>query len=122
MILGKSGKSFIIYKFKLDVLPQLFNILQGNMSIVGPKPDIPGYYDCLQSEAANLLKLKPGLTGYASLHYFNEEKILNNVNDPKHYNDQVIFPQKIRLNLWYLNHISLCLDLKIILKTLILLF
>lgn len=139
--IGKDGKSFIIFKFKtishfgyktklteifrkfkLDELPQLFNILRGEMSVVGPRPDIPGYYDCLEGENRRILKLKPGLTGCASLAYYNEEEVLANVDDPKRYNDEVIFPKKIELNLWYLNHISFQLDLKLILKTLFLPF
>ena len=92
------------------------------MSVVGPRPDIPGYYDCLEGENIKILKLKPGLTGCASLAYYNEEEILANVDDPKRYNDEVIFPKKIELNLWYLNHISFQLDLKLIFKTLFLPF
>jgi lipopolysaccharide/colanic/teichoic acid biosynthesis glycosyltransferase len=109
-------------KYKLDELPQLFNILKGEMSVVGPRPDIPGYYDKLAGNNRKLLKLKPGLTGYASINFFNEEYLLKTVENPKEYNDEIIFPKKVQLNLWYLENISFALDLKIIFKTLILPF
>lgn len=137
--IGKDGVPFIIFKFKtinrkretttltkfyrkykLDELPQLFNVVQGKMSLVGPRPDIPGYYDRLIGEDRSILNLKPGLTGYASLKYFNEEEILNKVDDPRRYNDEVIFPEKVKLNLYYLKNISLWLDMKIIFKTIFL--
>jgi len=117
-----SSFSRFLRKFKLDELPQLFNILKGDMSVVGPRPDIPGYYDKLVGNDRLLLKLKPGLTGYASINFFNEEYLLNTVENPEEYNDKVIFPKKVELNLWYLENISFLLDLKIIFKTVILPF
>lgn len=83
---------------------------------------IPGYYDKLVGNDRLLLKLKPGLTGYASINFFNEEYLLNTVENPEEYNDKVIFPKKVELNLWYLENISFLLDLKIIFKTVILPF
>ncbi len=108
--------------YKIDEFLQLINILKGEMSVVGPRPDIPGYFDLLQGDERKILNLKPGLTGYASLKYFNEEKILSQENNPEHFNDYVIFPEKVKLNLWYYHHISFWLDVKIIIKTLILPF
>lgn len=107
----------IIRKYKLDELPQLINILKGEMSWVGPRPDIPGYYDRLQGEERKVLQLKPGLTCDASIKYWNEEEILNAQENPLEYNDQVLFPDKINLNLEYLEKQSLKEDIVILFKT-----
>lgn len=135
---GQYGKLFTIYKLKtihpktqniskigrffrkskIDELPQLFNILNGTMSFVGYRPDIEGYYDTLQGEKCKILNLKPGLTSLASLKYANEEYILAQQKNPLKYNDEIIFPDKVKMNLEYtLNH-SFLVDLQIILKTL----
>ena len=107
-------------KSKLDELPQLFNIIKGDMSVVGPRPDIPGYYDLLEGENRKILELKPGLTSEASIKYRNEEMLLQSVSNSKKYNDEVIFPDKVKMNLnYYYNH-NLLIDLKIILKTIFL--
>jgi lipopolysaccharide/colanic/teichoic acid biosynthesis glycosyltransferase len=105
-------------RLKLDELPQLFNVLKGDMSLVGPRPDVPGYMDKLQGEAAKLLMLRPGITGPATLAFRNEEALLARVANPQEYNDQVIFPEKVRINLQYLNSISLAMDLHYIIQTL----
>lgn len=104
-------------KYKLDELPELWNVLIGDMSFVGPRPDVPGYADKLEGEARMILKLKPGITGPASLKYRNEEEILAQQPDPIKYNDEVIFPDKVRINLEYLKHWSFCEDIKIIIYT-----
>lgn len=104
-------------KTKLDELPQLFNILIGNMSFVGPRPDICGYYDILEGENRLILNLKPGLTSEASLKYSMEDELLQEKENPLQYNDEIIFPDKIRMNLEYYHHRNLFLDLKIIVKT-----
>lgn len=104
-------------KYKLDELPELWNVLKGDMSFVGPRPDVPGYADKLQGEDRNILKLKPGITGPASLKYRNEEELLACQTNPQEYNDRIIYPDKIRLNLYYLNHYSFWTDLKIIFCT-----
>ena len=104
-------------KYKLDELPQIFNILMGDMSVVGPRPDIPGYYDQLKDSDKQLLILKPGLTSRASIKYKDEEEILKKQKNPLLYNDTVIFPDKVKLNLEYLHTQSLFLDIKIILET-----
>jgi lipopolysaccharide/colanic/teichoic acid biosynthesis glycosyltransferase len=106
-------------RFKLDELPQLFNVLKGEMSFVGPRPDVPGYMDKLQGEAARLLLLRPGITGPATLAFRNEEALLAQAADPQTYNDQVIFPEKVRINLDYLNSMSLAMDLRCIIQTLL---
>lgn len=104
-------------KSKLDELPQLFNVLIGDMSFVGPRPDIPGYYDKLDGENSKILELKPGLTCESSLKYFNEEALLAKQKNPLYYNDTVIFPDKVQMNLEYYYNRSFLGDLKIIWKT-----
>lgn len=106
-------------KYKLDELPELWNVLIGDMSFVGPRPDVPGYADKLKGEARAILKLKPGITGPASLKYRNEEEILAQQPDPIKYNDEVIYPDKVRINLEYLRHWSFWLDIKVIVHTII---
>ena len=101
-------------KYKLDELPELWNVLKGDMSFVGPRPDVPGYADKLQGEAREILNLRPGITGPASLKYRDEEYMLLNVADPKKYNDEVIYPDKVRLNLYYLHHYSFWKDMEMI--------
>jgi lipopolysaccharide/colanic/teichoic acid biosynthesis glycosyltransferase len=105
-------------KYKLDELPELWNVLKGDMSFVGPRPDVPGYADTLQGKGRLILSLKPGITGPASLKYANEEEILASKSDPITYNDQVIYPDKVRINLNYYHHRSFWLDLYIIFCTL----
>ena len=101
-------------KYKLDELPELWIVLKGDMSFVGPRPDVPGYADKLQGEAREILNLRPGITGPASLKYRDEEYMLLNVADPKKYNDEVIYPDKVRLNLYYLHHYSFWKDMEMI--------
>lgn len=102
---------------KLDELPELWNIIRGDMSFVGPRPDVPGYADNLIGDDRRILELKPGLTGPASLKYKNEEELLQQQDDPQKYNDEVIFPDKVKINKAYMEKWSLWLDLKIILYT-----
>ena len=106
-------------KWKLDELPELYNILIGEMSFVGPRPDVPGYADLLSGNERKILTLRPGITGPASLTYYNEEEILAGVEDPKEYNDKVIFPDKVRINLKYMERASLSEDLRIIYYTIL---
>ena len=109
----------VLRKYKIDELPELWNVVTGKMSLVGPRPDVPGYADCLKGESREVLKLKPGITGPASLKYRNEEELLATVDDPQRYNDEVIFPDKVRINLNYLRNWSFWLDVKIIIYTVI---
>lgn len=139
--IGRHGRRFTIYKlrsmkdaggvkqitptgrfmrkYKIDELPQLFNILAGSMSFVGPRPDLPGYYDLLQGDSRKLLLLRPGLTGPASLKYANEEEMLAEADDPEYLNNAVIFPDKVRINLAYQQHQGLWLDIKLIAYTIL---
>lgn len=137
MRIGRYGQPFKIYKFKsmhpkdqsisqigglirrskLDELPQLFNILKGEMSFVGPRPDISGYYDRLKGEHKAVLELRPGLTSEAGIRFRNEDALLAEQEDPQKYNDEVLFPEKLKMNLEYQVKISLVTDLKIVIKT-----
>lgn len=144
---GRNGKLFTMYKFrsmtvghggssisvagesritpfgaklrhyKLDELPELWNVLIGDMSFVGPRPDVPGYADQLRGDDREVLKLRPGITGPASLKYRDEEDLLALQPDPQKYNDEVIFPDKVRINLYYLHHYSFVKDIEMIFCT-----
>ena len=136
--IGQHGKSFLIYKLrtlhpktnktslwgqflrktKLDELPQLLNILKGEMTFVGPRPDVAGYADKLEGADRIILNLKPGLTGLASLKYHNEEQLLAQQTHPQQYNDEVIWPDKVRINKWYAQNRTLIMDLQILFYTL----
>jgi lipopolysaccharide/colanic/teichoic acid biosynthesis glycosyltransferase len=104
-------------KYKIDELPELFNVLRGDMSIVGPRPDVSGYADKLEGEDVLILELRPGITGPASLKYANEEDTLALQEDPVKYNDDVIYPDKVKLNLDYYHNNNLWIDIKIIFAT-----
>ena len=136
--IGQYGKSFLIYKLrtlhvktnktsfwgrmlrktKLDEIPQILNLLKGEMTFVGPRPDVAGYADNLDEANQIILKLKPGITGLASLKYRNEEHILAQQPNPQHYNDEVIWPDKVRINKWYAQNRTLIMDLQILFYTL----
>lgn len=121
---NKESNVFLCFlrKSKLDEIPQLFNVLKGEMSIVGPRPDLPGYYDQIEKKYQPILDLKPGLTGWASLKYANEEALLKQQKEPLKFNDGVLFPDKLKINLAYREKVSLLVDVKIILETLFLPF
>lgn len=107
----------VLRKYKLDELPELWNVFIGDMSFVGPRPDVPGYADKLQGDDRLILKLRPGITGPASLKYANEEEILAKVENPIKYNDEIIFPDKVRINLDYYYHHTFWGDIKLIFQT-----
>ncbi|MCH5229140.1 MAG: sugar transferase [Muribaculaceae bacterium] len=113
--LTRIGK--FLKKYKLDELPQLWNVAKGEMSFVGPRPDVPGYADLLEGNDRKILELKPGITGPATLKYRNEMELLALQADPLEYNDNVIWPDKIRINKIYADNHSFIGDLKIILQT-----
>jgi len=118
-------------KYKFDELPELLNVLIGNMSLVGPRPDVPGYADCLLGQDREVLQLRPGITGPASLKYRNEEELINEFvrkeklkGDPRldqeiaiWYNDNVIYPDKVRLNRYYLHNYSIIKDIQMVFCT-----
>ena len=105
--------------YKIDELPGLWDVFIGKMSFVGPRPDVPGYADCLQGDDRRILSLRPGITGPASLKYRDEEYILAQQPNPQEYNDKVIYPDKVRLNLYYLDHYSFWDDIRMIYATIL---
>lgn len=117
-------------KYKLDELPELWNVLVGDMSFVGPRPDVPGYADQLKGDDREVLKLRPGITGPATLKYRNEEELiaqyvaankgLNGMTDEQLalcYNDHIIYPDKVRINLYYLHNYSFRTDIRLFFAT-----
>jgi len=111
----KSGKFF--RDTKIDELPQLWNVFIGDMSFVGPRPDVEGYADKLEGDDRIVLSIRPGITGPASLKYKNEEEILSKQANPKEYNDNVIWPDKVKINIEYIKNWSLLKDIQYIVKT-----
>lgn len=106
-----------IRKSKLDELPQIFNILLGDMSFVGPRPDVVGYADQLVGEDRIILSVKPGITGPAQLAFKNEEEILNQQNNPLKYNDEVLWQKKVGINKQYVQNQNFITDLNYIIQT-----
>lgn len=104
-------------KYKLDELPELWDVFIGSMSFVGPRPDVPGYADKLQGEDRIILSLRPGITGPATLKYRNEEELLATVENPQQYNDEVIYLDKVRINRFYAEHYSFIKDIQMIFCT-----
>lgn len=104
-------------KYKLDELPELWNVLKGEMSLVGPRPDVQEFTDRLTGDEKLILELRPGITGPASLKYANEEEILASVRDPLKYTNEVIWPDKVRINLVYYRTRTFFGDFLILLKT-----
>ncbi len=109
----------VLRRYKIDELPELWNVLIGDMSFVGPRPDVPGYADRLQGDDREMLELRPGITGPASLKYRNEEELLAAVDNPQEYNDTVIYPDKVRINRYYLHNYSFVKDIEMIVCTVI---
>ena len=106
-------------RYKLDELPELWDVLIGNMSFVGPRPDVPGYADKLQGENRIILTLRPGITGPATLKYRNEEDLLATKANPIQYNNEVIYPDKVTINRYYAEHYSFMDDIRIIFCTIL---
>lgn len=102
---------------KLDELPQLINVFIGQMSFVGPRPDVPGFMDKLEGEDRILLSIRPGITGPASIYFKNEEELLAAQEDPETYNAEVIWPKKVELNKDYIKNYSIFRDIGYIIKT-----
>jgi len=111
----KSGTFF--RKTKIDELPQLFNVIFGTMSFVGPRPDVPGFADKLVGEDRVILSVRPGITGPASLKYKNEEEVLAKQKDAQRYNKEVIWPDKVQINKTYIKEWTLKKDIEYILRT-----
>lgn len=107
----------VMRKFKVDELPQLVNVLRGEMSIVGPRPDVPGFADRLEGDDRIVLSVRPGITGPATLAYRHEEVLLDGAENPEQYNSEVIWPDKVRRNREYVQQWSLRRDVDLILAT-----
>ena len=114
--LTRSGR--LLRRWKLDELAQLLNVVSGRMSLVGPRPDVPGFADLLRGAERAVLSLRPGITGPASIAYRDEERLLARQADPGQYNRDVIFPAKVRINLEYAANVSAREDLRWLLETL----
>jgi lipopolysaccharide/colanic/teichoic acid biosynthesis glycosyltransferase len=108
---------FYLRKFKVDELPQLWNVIRGEMSVVGPRPEVPRYVAHYTKEQRNVLSIRPGITDYASLHYFNESDLLAKSENPEETYLKEVLPAKLKLNLAYLQSHSFWGDLHIILLT-----
>lgn len=108
----------VLRKFKIDEFPELWNILIGDMSFVGPRPDMPEYAARLQGKQREILTVRPGLTSPASIKYAREEELLSLVPDPQKHFDEVIWPDKTRMNLEYLHERSFIGDIELIVRTL----
>ncbi|MCK5814601.1 MAG: sugar transferase [Flavobacteriaceae bacterium] len=115
IVLTSFGK--FLRKTKLDELPQLFNVLFGSMSMVGPRPDLRGYADVLDGDDRIILSVKPGITGPATLKFSNEEMLLSEQENALDYNDTVLWPQKVEINKAYVKNWSLAKDFSYIFKT-----
>ena len=112
-----TSSGYFLRKFKLDEFPQFINVLKGEMSIVGPRPEVKEFVDLYTAEQRKILSVKPGITDYASLEYFNENEILGKVGDPHKAYIEIIMPTKIKMNQKYLENPTIGTDLKIIWAT-----
>lgn len=110
---------YYLRKYKLDELPQLFNVLIGEMSLVGPRPEVRKYVDLYNEKQKKVLQIKPGITDYASIEFSNENDILGRAENPEKIYIEEIMPKKLELNLKYISEQSMLTDLKIILRTII---
>uniref|UniRef100_UPI0030D9CAF9 sugar transferase n=1 Tax=uncultured Planktosalinus sp. TaxID=1810935 RepID=UPI0030D9CAF9 len=119
MVLDQSKSGRWMRKTKLDELPQLFNVIIGDMSFVGPRPDIPGYADKLKGEDRIILSVRPGITGPATLKYKDEINLLMTKKNPIKYNDETIWPDKVKINKDYVKNWTFCGDLKYIFKSIV---
>lgn len=111
----KSG--YYIRKYKFDELPQLINVFIGNMSLVGPRPEVRKYVDMYDREQLRVLNVRPGITDMASIRYRNENELLAQAENPEDYYIRVIMPDKLNINLEYVSRSGFLYDLKIIFKT-----
>ena len=110
---------YYIRKYKLDEFPQLINVLKGDMSIVGPRPEVRRYVDLYTPEQLHVLDVRPGITDYASIKYRDENSLLENVENPDDYYVRVIMPDKLAINLEYVSKHNLWMDLQIVWQTII---
>lgn len=116
----KIGK--VLRKYKIDELPQLWNVLLGEMSFVGPRPEVPRYVEMYNPEQLEVLSVKPGITDYASIKYRNENELLAKAENPEQFYIDEVMPSKLRLNMFYVKNQSFLLDIKLIVKTIVFIF
>lgn len=109
----------VLRKYKIDELPQLFNVLKGDMSLVGPRPEVPKYVELYTEEERKVLEVRPGITDLASLRYSDENEILGKVENPEEYYINVIMKDKLKLNLEYIEKSNIIFDIYLIIKTII---
>lgn len=108
---------YFIRKYKIDELPQLINVFIGDMSLVGPRPEVRKYVDLYNEEQQKVLSVQPGITDYASIAYINENEVLGNSENPEKTYIEEVMPSKLKLNLKYIEEKSIVTDIKIIFKT-----
>ncbi len=108
---------YVIRKYKLDEFPQFINVLKGDMSIVGPRPEVHEYVVLYSTEQRRILSVRPGITDYASLEFFRENELLGNSTDPQKTYVEEIMPAKIELNMRYIDHPGVMQDLSIMWRT-----
>ena len=117
-IFASTRTGYFIRKYKIDELPQLLNVLTGDMSLVGPRPEVRRYVDLYNEEQKKVLSVKPGVTDYASIEYSDENELLGKANDPEKVYIEEIMPAKLRLNQQYIKEKGMVTDIKIIFRTL----
>ena len=110
---------YYIRKYKLDEFPQLINVFKGDMSLVGPRPEVRKYVDMYTEEQMHVLDVRPGITDLASIRYRNENELLERVNDPDKYYVEVIMPDKLRINLEYVARHSFTFDIRLIFQNIL---
>lgn len=108
---------YFLRKHKIDEIPQIFNVFMGTMSLVGPRPDVPGYADQLKGEDRLILEVRPGITGPATLKYKDEETLLSEQKDPVKFNNEVVWKDKVKMNKKYVKNWRFSEDLKILYQT-----
>lgn len=113
-----TGAGYVLRKYKLDELPQLFNVLEGTMSLVGPRPEVRKYVDMYTSTQMQVLNVKPGITDLASIQFINENELLAKAEHPEEYYINEIMPAKLRINMEYVHNRAFFKDLLLIFKTL----